>query len=340
VLRGVIILKKLISILGGLVFTLALVTTVSAAPNWDVSGTWIFDYNDGVMNLHDMTLVQDGVGGLTGYGGAFSGALIYTYPWVIDTGLVDGNSIIFTAHYTATVTCSFTATGTIAPAGTMSGTWTDNCAGNRNGTWATTIGTAKAIVVATCPAKTVPTLLETKIVPSNSPIVTSSTSVLLNGKNYLLISSGTWQNRDMNVADTEYTSINAWSTIMDGYNISPWFLGEGEFDLQVDSAFINWGAYDSTHTYSHLYTGTGSLVNFLIFDGNFNTGVLESGWYSDNTGSLTVNIYSCDPERINLPTNKDQCKKDGWKTFGVFKNQGDCVSFVTTGGKNPPALLP
>jgi hypothetical protein len=38
-----------------------------------------------------------------------------------------------------------------------------------------------------------------------------------------------------------------------------------------------------------------------------------------------------------LPTSKDECKKGGWQTFGVFKNQGDCVSFVATGGKNPPA---
>jgi hypothetical protein len=37
-----------------------------------------------------------------------------------------------------------------------------------------------------------------------------------------------------------------------------------------------------------------------------------------------------------LPTSKDQCKHGGWRTFGVFKNQGDCVSFVATGGKNPP----
>jgi hypothetical protein len=36
------------------------------------------------------------------------------------------------------------------------------------------------------------------------------------------------------------------------------------------------------------------------------------------------------------PTSKDQCKDGGWQTFGVFKNQGDCVSFVATGGKNPP----
>jgi hypothetical protein len=37
-----------------------------------------------------------------------------------------------------------------------------------------------------------------------------------------------------------------------------------------------------------------------------------------------------------LPTSKDQCKNGGWRNFGVFKNQGDCVSFVATGGKNPP----
>ncbi|MGV8897572.1 MAG: hypothetical protein ACOH10_10715 [Rhodoglobus sp.] len=38
-----------------------------------------------------------------------------------------------------------------------------------------------------------------------------------------------------------------------------------------------------------------------------------------------------------MPTNADQCKKDGYKSFGVFRNQGDCVSFVKTGGTNPPA---
>lgn len=37
---------------------------------------------------------------------------------------------------------------------------------------------------------------------------------------------------------------------------------------------------------------------------------------------------------------KDVCKNGGWKDFGVFKNQGDCVSYIATGGKNPPALGP
>jgi hypothetical protein len=38
-----------------------------------------------------------------------------------------------------------------------------------------------------------------------------------------------------------------------------------------------------------------------------------------------------------LPTSADQCKKDGWMSYGTtFKNQGDCVSYVATGGKNEP----
>jgi hypothetical protein len=38
-----------------------------------------------------------------------------------------------------------------------------------------------------------------------------------------------------------------------------------------------------------------------------------------------------------LPTSKEQCKNGGWRTFGIFKNQGDCVSFVATRGKNQPS---
>ena len=38
-----------------------------------------------------------------------------------------------------------------------------------------------------------------------------------------------------------------------------------------------------------------------------------------------------------FPTSKDQCKNGGWRNFGsTFKNQGQCVSFVATGGKKQP----
>jgi hypothetical protein len=37
-----------------------------------------------------------------------------------------------------------------------------------------------------------------------------------------------------------------------------------------------------------------------------------------------------------VPTSKDQCKNGGWRSFSGFKNQGDCVSYVATDGRNPP----
>jgi hypothetical protein len=38
-----------------------------------------------------------------------------------------------------------------------------------------------------------------------------------------------------------------------------------------------------------------------------------------------------------FPTSKEQCKDGGWRRFGdTFKNQGDCVSFVATGGRSAP----
>jgi hypothetical protein len=57
-----------------------------------------------------------------------------------------------------------------------------------------------------------------------------------------------------------------------------------------------------------------------------------NGFLFDNVSLLSG------PVPVNMPTNKDQCKKDGWQDFGsTFKNQGDCVSFVATKGKNQPS---
>jgi hypothetical protein len=52
----------------------------------------------------------------------------------------------------------------------------------------------------------------------------------------------------------------------------------------------------------------------------------------DITGGVT--IYDFEP--ATTPVNKDECKKGGWMTFNtpVFKNQGECVSFVASGGKS------
>lgn len=133
-------------------------------------------------------------------------------------------------------------------------------------------------------------LVDTITVNSNSTTGANS-AVLPAGVNFTFEVSGTWQN-SLNVADAEYASVDGWVTPMDGYGISPWFLGAGEFDLQVDNNFVDWGAYSASHNYTRNFVGTGTAVNFRIFDGDSNTDTIVPSWYGDNSGSLTVKIYA------------------------------------------------
>lgn len=53
--------------------------------------------------------------------------------------------------------------------------------------------------------------------------------------------------------------------------------------------------------------------------------------------NITVNGQLQVPQTTSAPATKDDCKNGGWQNFNPpFKNQGDCVSFVATNGKNPP----
>jgi hypothetical protein len=79
-------------------------------------------------------------------------------------------------------------------------------------------------------------------------------------------------------------------------------------------------------------------------DGNFEIGPLLDQTPGTFTAFVTTaagafqqsaTITSCAPPR---PTSIEQCKNGGWHQFDAFKNQGDCVSFVATGGRNRPAL--
>jgi hypothetical protein len=41
-------------------------------------------------------------------------------------------------------------------------------------------------------------------------------------------------------------------------------------------------------------------------------------------------------DRPPLPASKDGCRDGRWRAYGVFRNPGDCVSFVATGGTARP----
>ena len=50
-----------------------------------------------------------------------------------------------------------------------------------------------------------------------------------------------------------------------------------------------------------------------------------------HAGSFDAFVAKIEFVPLPTPTSKDQCKNGGWQSFGLFKNQGDCVSFVNTG---------
>jgi len=56
----------------------------------------------------------------------------------------------------------------------------------------------------------------------------------------------------------------------------------------------------------------------------------DSGWAPNGTVAFKISTFAPSV----APTNKDQCKDNGWKTFGTFKNQGDCVSSVVANSKS------
>jgi hypothetical protein len=79
---------------------------------------------------------------------------------------------------------------------------------------------------------------------------------------------------------------------------------------------------------------TGSLTELQII---FDEGTDTAG---GTPGIVNIDNVSLNGAVVGSPTSpqtKDDCKNGGWQNFNPsFKNQGDCVSFVATGGKNPP----
>ena len=75
--------------------------------------------------------------------------------------------------------------------------------------------------------------------------------------------------------------------------------------------------------------------NAVVVGIGVNIGTNNPGYYVGVDGVL-FNDTLYDFEIGTRPTSKDQCKDGGWMSFNepAFKNQGDCVSYAATGGRN------
>lgn len=173
------------------------------------------------------------------------------------------------------------------------------------------------------------TLVASATVDSTS--IAGSSVSLPASANYEVVACGVWSNTPHGYVDAAYNSGDAWSWASSQQGWPG--IGSTWGELQINGATPSWGAYNAGHVYTTTLNGASGSLNLAIFDGYTGIGPVP-GWYGDNSGSLSVDVYQLAPPR---PTSADQCKKDGWQAYGIFKNQGDCVSYVATQGKNQPA---
>lgn len=140
-----------------------------------------------------------------------------------------------------------------------------------------------------------PVLLQTLTVPATSPAGVSSMA-LATGESFMFKVTGTttWTNRNgYDLVDAECVSTNGSAWLDEVYTSYPPLTGpfaEDLLELQVNATSVEWAAACSaTHEYTLPYTGAGAAVNFRIYDGEL--GVQNPGWFADNSGSLTVQIW-------------------------------------------------
>jgi len=105
--------------------------------------------------------------------------------------------------------------------------------------------------------------------------------------------------------------------------------------IYIDGALeISGTTWEDYYRYDPEAAGSGNRVPMtskLLFRESGTPNPLNRG-----NGFLVDGVSLSSSSSSGSPTKKDDCKNGGWQTFDnlSFKNQGDCVSFVATGGKD------
>jgi hypothetical protein len=136
--------------------------------------------------------------------------------------------------------------------------------------------------------------------------------------------SGTWANTGNLLASTTGSGTTTATTTVDTSQLG------GTFFDPLSNALTNYGDYEVVSVQ-------------LVVDAGWAASDGEQTVLIDNTMiNDTLFTYEEDteePPTATVPTTKEQCMNGGWMNSidtasTTFKNQGDCVSFVATGGKN------
>lgn len=140
--------------------------------------------------------------------------------------------------------------------------------------------------------------------------------------------SGTWTVTQSNVSGTYTFVLSQFGTTVTGnasYGAGGTITGSvigNQFHVVIDWGGGLMGDYTAT-------VSLGQMTSGYTFD--LANAASNATWFATGPG-LCVS---------STPTSKDQCKDGGWSNYtdgqgNAFKNQGDCVSYVASGGKSDP----
>ena len=100
----------------------------------------------------------------------------------------------------------------------------------------------------------------------------------------------------------------------------------------VDTSQLPGGTFYDTWAHAQAAYGSFVITGIQL--------VTDGGWAVGGTQTVQVDnvMINATTYTFEAAPTKDSCKDGGWRDFsaspGPFKNQGDCVSFFASGGKN------
>jgi hypothetical protein len=108
-----------------------------------------------------------------------------------------------------------------------------------------------------------------------------------------------------------------------------------ESALLVDTSQLPGGTFYDTWASALIKYGTHEVTGIqLVADGGW---AVAGGIQTVQVDNVMINATTYTFEEV-VASDKDKCKNGGWEDFtsspGPFKNQGDCVSYFATGGRN------
>ncbi len=117
-----------------------------------------------------------------------------------------------------------------------------------------------------------------------------------------------------------------------------WAVRQGTCAAATNTVFGNVDGHhdvatiDSSDLFNQTFAFVGDMSAMPLGMYCFVYNPVEDGGESNIREMVEFNLVE---EPVGPPTDMNQCKKGGWKTFNnpVFRNQGDCVSYVQSNGR-------